>query len=479
MKILMEVFNRGGFTGGYYKEYHGKDMMSMKRPDHQGLFVGKISKLMKGKISFTAREDIHKGDVLQIRISPEEKVELTSPSDFRSGSKVVLNGQKMKKLHEGMEIKRTLNHPMIERIDEGLKQKKKENLKGKIIIKKDQCAKLILKAGDDFVEVSGPVIEEAQKNGATMQDVEKLLKKTGQTHYQFETLEVELGENLFVPGSVLKKLRKEAFAQMDQAKILKYRRIYEEPKRETENLDSQEEGGRKTAVSLESFEHLDIICKNESVDKIYLSWIELKGQPDPSAVTAKVKAAGKQCYIMLPQIARKRQMRELEQKKTILFSEDIDGLVIRNLEVLSWLIDEGCQKELPALNAIIDEMGMHIVADDVAAQSRQYRTDVPAGDDALQALADKFAAMDNCSVLYNQDKPRVKWIVDTAKERGAKGVLVVLTKFCDPEEFDYVMIKKACEAAGIPLTLVEVDRQMVQFEQVRTNLETFRDLLMM
>ena len=122
---------------------------------------------------------------------------------------------------------------------------------------------------------------------------------------------------------------------------------------------------------------------------------------------------------------------------------------------------------------------MHIVADDVAAQSRQYRTDVPAGDDALQALADKFAAMDNCSVLYNQDKPRVKWIVDTAKERGAKGVLVVLTKFCDPEEFDYVMIKKACEAAGIPLTLVEIDRQMVQFEQVRTNLETFRDLLMM
>lgn len=247
-----------------------------------------------------------------------------------------------------MEIKRTLNHPMIERIDEGLKQKKKENLKGKIIIKKDQCAKLILKAGDDFVEVSGPVIEEAQKNGATMQDVEKLLKKTGQTHYQFETLEVELGENLFVPGSVLKKLRKEAFAQMDQAKILKYRRNYEEPKRETENLDFPEEGGRKTAVSLESFEHLDIICKNESVDKIYLSWIELKGQKDPSAVTAKVKAAGKRCYIMLPQIARKRQMRELEQKKTILFSEDIDGLVIRNLEVLSWLIDEGCQKELIA-----------------------------------------------------------------------------------------------------------------------------------
>lgn len=124
-------------------------------------------------------------------------------------------------------------------------------------------------------------------------------------------------------------------------------------------------------------------------------------------------------------------------------------------------------------------MGLHIVADDVAAQSRQYRTDAPERDDALNALAEKFANMDNCSVLYNQDKPRVKWIVDTARARNAKGVLVVLTKFCDPEEFDYVMIKKACEAADLPLTLVEVDRQMVRFEQVRTNLETFRDLLKM
>lgn len=143
------------------------------------------------------------------------------------------------------------------------------------------------------------------------------------------------------------------------------------------------------------------------------------------------------------------------------------------------VIVSGILTDAPGLNEIFDDMGMHIVADDVAAQSRQYRTDVPDGDDALKALAQKFARMDNCSVLYNQEKPRVQWIVDTAKAKGAKGVVVVMTKFCDPEEFDYPMIKKACEAADIPVALVEVDRQMVHFEQVRTNLETFRDMLMM
>ena len=136
----------------------------------------------------------------------------------------------------------------------------------------------------------------------------------------------------------------------------------------------------------------------------------------------------------------------------------------------------GILTDAPGFNAILDDLDLHIVADDVAAQSRQYRTD---GDDALTALAQKFADMDNCSVLYNAAKPRVQWIVDTAKARNAKGVLVALTKFCDPEEFDYVMIKKACEAAGIPVTVVEIDRQMVQFEQARTNIETFRDMLTM
>ena len=280
----------------------------------------------------------------------EEKVELTSPSEFKAGSKVVLNGQKMKKLHEGMEIKRTLNHPMIERIDEGLKQKKKENLKGKIIIQKDQCAKLILKDGENHVEVIGPVIEEAKKNGAMPADIEKLLKKTGQTHYTFEELEVDLGENLFVPGSVLKKLRKEAFAQMDQTKILKYRRTYEDPVKENDVASSQEQedGKIQIAVSMENLEYLDIVTEDREVMKIYLSWMELKQQEDPQAILNKIKTAGKQCYLMLPQIARKRQMEELKAKKDLIFTNEIDGLLVRNLEEFSWLIEEGYQKEMIA-----------------------------------------------------------------------------------------------------------------------------------
>ena len=168
-----------------------------------------------------------------------------------------------------------------------------------------------------------------------------------------------------------------------------------------------------------------------------------------------------------------------KEEHTALCEEFLAELGDSRAEDKLGIVVSGILTDAPQLNEIFDDMGMHIVADDVAAQSRQYRTDVPEADDPLQALALKFAAMDNCSVLYNVKKPRVQWIVDTAKARGAKGVVVVMTKFCDPEEFDYVMIKRACEAADLPLALVEVDRQMVHFEQVRTNLETFRDMLTM
>lgn len=136
----------------------------------------------------------------------------------------------------------------------------------------------------------------------------------------------------------------------------------------------------------------------------------------------------------------------------------------------------GILADSPELLKIFDDNGLQIIGDDVAAESRQYRTDAKVEGDALQNLAEKFAEMDNCSVLYDVEKKRVQLIADNAAAAGA-GVIVVMTKFCDPEEFDYPLIKKACDAKDVPCLLIEVDRQMENFEQARTMVETFKDLL--
>ena len=141
------------------------------------------------------------------------------------------------------------------------------------------------------------------------------------------------------------------------------------------------------------------------------------------------------------------------------------------------VMTSGILCDSPSLLAIFDELSFRVVADDVAAESRQYRVDAPEDLSPLDALCEKFARMDNCSVLWDAEKKRAALIVETAKARGAKGVILALTKFCDPEEFDVPVIKRACDAAKLPMALIEVDRQMAGHEQARTLLEAFRDVL--
>lgn len=141
------------------------------------------------------------------------------------------------------------------------------------------------------------------------------------------------------------------------------------------------------------------------------------------------------------------------------------------------IITSGILADSKSLLSILDQNNMQIVGDDIAHESRQYRVDIEDTDSALEGLAIKFSKMDYCSVLYDADKKRADYIVEMARRKKAAGVVMVMTKFCDPEEFDYVIIKKACESANIPCLQIEVDRQMVSYEQAKTYIQTFKEII--
>ena len=141
------------------------------------------------------------------------------------------------------------------------------------------------------------------------------------------------------------------------------------------------------------------------------------------------------------------------------------------------IMTTGVLTDSPELLKIFDENGLQIVCDDVAAESRQYRTDNEKAASALDSLAEKFANMDNCSVLYDRDKKRVAMIVDQAKAAKADGVILIMTKFCDPEEYDVPILMEAFKEAGIPLLVVEIDQQTRAYEQIMTRIQSFAETL--
>lgn len=126
---------------------------------------------------------------------------------------------------------------------------------------------------------------------------------------------------------------------------------------------------------------------------------------------------------------------------------------------------------------IFEENKLRIVADDLAHGSRQFRTDVPEGKDALERLARQWSNIEGCSLAYDPKKARGSMIVKEVKDKGIDGVVFAMMQFCDPEEYDYPIVKDDVEAEGIPTAFFEVDQQNKSAEQIRTRIQTFSEML--
>jgi bcr-type benzoyl-CoA reductase subunit C len=126
---------------------------------------------------------------------------------------------------------------------------------------------------------------------------------------------------------------------------------------------------------------------------------------------------------------------------------------------------------------ILGEFSYTIVADDMAYGSRQFRTLSPWDADPYLRLGKRFANFEGCSCVYDPDKLRGKLLVDLVQKKQADGVMVLIMKFCDPEEYDYPFIKQELEAAVIPHLYLEIEQQMESMEQVRTRLQAFAEII--
>ena len=141
------------------------------------------------------------------------------------------------------------------------------------------------------------------------------------------------------------------------------------------------------------------------------------------------------------------------------------------------IIVTGIQVEPYDVLDIFQENGFAMVADDLAQETRNFRQDVPDDDDALMALARAWNEFDGCSLATDANKPKGQMIIDAVKKYGADAVVVCMMKFCDPEEFDYPILLQEFEAAGVKNLYIEVDQESTAFEQVKTRIQTFAEIL--
>ncbi len=136
----------------------------------------------------------------------------------------------------------------------------------------------------------------------------------------------------------------------------------------------------------------------------------------------------------------------------------------------------GIMADDDAMLDILTDNGLSVAVDDLAQETRQFRYDVPSeGGSAMHRLAMWWQIFEGCSLAYDPEKKRIDMILEDVEKFDVKGVVVCMMKFCDPEEYDYPLLKDALEKKGVPCLYMEIDQKAEA--QAQTRIQAFSEII--
>lgn len=212
-------------------------------------------------------------------------------------------------------------------------RKTKEKVKGNLMLSVGKRATLKLEYEDVVVQSDAAVVQEAQKQSLDEERIRVQMMKTGNTPYEFEKLEILLEGKVFLPMSVLNQLRRDAFEQMQNKLVQRFRR--EVPIRRQEK--SFEENRRREEIpftaACETIKQAEALLSIPEIRGIYCNW--------DFALELLKKPCGKEIYMMLPHVIRLGDMEKLSERIQKAIHAGCRHFLVRNLEAASWLLQHG------------------------------------------------------------------------------------------------------------------------------------------
>ncbi len=129
------------------------------------------------------------------------------------------------------------------------------------------------------------------------------------------------------------------------------------------------------------------------------------------------------------------------------------------------------------IHKIIDESGACVVDDDFANGWRTVSKGDLKVDNLVEGITDFLFNPAPCCCIYNPDNDRHPYLLNRVKESGADGVLFWYIKFCEPDAFDRPQLMKQLKDANIPVSFIDLELTMTNFDAVRTRINAFCEIL--
>ena len=348
-QMLLDLYNRGGFHTGYYHTQNGREMVSLNRPNHAGVPAVKVLAKKGRTVTAKAMTDLSPQDIIELpmRRGREKADNYTCKDAVRKGMNVqipVFADTPFKRDEIWM---RTRNSTLIDTLrEEFVNGKIKERICGTFRLYPQETATLTVKCRDAEITVAGEKAQEALSQPMSRERIEKQLRKTGNTEFEFSFLKVEIGEKVFLPMQSLNELRREALETLEKVICEKYRRSGEvkDPEEDTIELSMEEEVLSGWTASVRTAEQMEVILEEEAIGRIYVDCTMFPRIWEKDSYVewiTKVHAAGKEIYLVMPYIFRERTRKQYEAAYNRIFGAGWDGILIANYESFAFLKEHG------------------------------------------------------------------------------------------------------------------------------------------
>ena len=348
-QMLLDLYNRGGFHTGYYHTQNGREMVSLNRPNHAGVPAVKVLAKKGRTVTAKALTDLYPQDIIELpmRRGREKADNYTCKDAVRKGMNVqipVFADTPFKRDEIWM---RTRNSVLIERLhEEFVNGKIKERICGTFRLYPQEAATLMVKCRDAEITVTGEKAQEALSQPMSRERIEKQLRKTGNTEFEFSFLKTEIGEKVFLPMQSLNELRREALETLEKVICEKYRRSGEvkDPEEDKTELSMEEEVLSGWTASVRTAEQMEVILEEEAIGRIYVDCTMFPRIWEKDSYVewiTKVHAAGKEIYLVMPYIFRERTRKQYEAAYNRIFGAGWDGILIANYESFAFLKEHG------------------------------------------------------------------------------------------------------------------------------------------
>ena len=214
---LKKIFNRD-FTKGFIFHEDNDKYTNTYRPNHLGIKIGSVIDYKDGQAIIKLDKELNINDGIRI-IGKKDVGTIVTKINHINNNIVSI---KIDKVNIGDSVHKTSDYNYIKEIDDKIKINKKIKINGSCKIKVGKPIEFSISDGKNKVSITSDYVVEKAKTSITSKiDIKDQLSKLGNTVYEFNKLDIEMNENIFIPKIVLNNIRRNIVDLLNKKRLYK------------------------------------------------------------------------------------------------------------------------------------------------------------------------------------------------------------------------------------------------------------------